>query len=180
MPSSEKSVRDVPSAASESIELAMPPRCAVDASHVAANAHTDSTHQWVLLVLSTLVIVLSFVLHVGGTEKVVVPVIDAPLPASCVWRTFLGLDCPGCGLTRCFISLARGQWRLAWEFNAAGLLLFGIVAFQIPFRAIQIWRIRRGIGPWYIGGLGWLTCSALVLSLLGQWLFRLAGWIGSA
>jgi hypothetical protein len=36
-----------------------------------------------------------------------------PARAFCFSRRFLGLPCPGCGLTRAFAHLAKGEWSAA-------------------------------------------------------------------
>src|SRR5439155_17330752 len=83
-------------------------------------------------------------LAIRDQTDVLLPLIDLPLPELCTLRRLTGLACPGCGLTRCFISLAHADLAAAWSYNPAGLLLFPMVAFQIPFRGLQLWRLRRG------------------------------------
>jgi hypothetical protein len=78
-------------------------------------------------------------------------------------------------MTRCFISLAHGDFAAAWSYNPAGLLLFAVVAFQVPFRTVQLWRIRGGLPE-----LTWRLVPALALGavaamMIGQWLLRLCG-----
>lgn len=101
---------------------------------------------WTILLLAAAVLLLSFTLSVPGEERVYVPGTRLALPGMCVFRSATGLDCPGCGLTRCFISLAHGDLVRAWQFNPAGLLFFAVVAFQIPFQLTQIFRIHSGRG----------------------------------
>lgn len=49
---------------------------------------------------------------------------------SCPIRTFLHIKCPGCGITRMFVCLARGQVKGAFYFNALILMLMIIL---IPY-----------------------------------------------
>jgi len=97
------------------------------------------------------------------------------LPELCILRRTAGIDCPGCGLTRCFISLAHGDLAAAWSYNPAGLWLFLIMACQIPFRSYQLWRISRGrpeiVLPWALQ----FTLAILAIALITQWSLRLAG-----
>jgi hypothetical protein len=107
---------------------------------------------------------------VGGSQIV--------LPGTCVSRYVFGFPCPACGLTRSFVALAHGEPARAFAFNPAGVLLFALVALQLPWRAAQIWRIRAGLPEWDETWLHWaviLTAIALVL----QWIVRLAapGWV---
>ncbi|MCI0361992.1 MAG: DUF2752 domain-containing protein [Planctomycetaceae bacterium] len=135
----------------------------------------DPLYHTVILVICVGVLVLSLLLSVREETQVLVPVLGVPLPELCMFRRLTGLGCPGCGMTRCFISLAHGDLRMAWHYNPAGPLLFAMLAFQIPFRLVQLARIRSGrpelrMGrwpQWFFGLLGVL--------LIGQWILRLCG-----
>lgn len=127
---------------------------------------------WSMLLAAAGVMVLAAVLQVRGPETVVIPLIDWPLPGTCTFKKFFGLECPGCGLTRCFISLAHGRPLAAWYFNPAGILFFAIVAGQIPFRGWQIWRIRRGLAEIRLGRIAHVLMGLLIVALLTQWLVR--------
>jgi len=138
----------------------------------------DVTLHWALLAISTSVVLLALVLRVGGEEQVLLPLLNQPLPGTCTFKRYVGLDCPGCGLTRCFVSLAHGDVARAWSFNPMGMLLFAVVVFQVPYRLAQIWRVRRG---WPEMGLGWWGYWSLLLIMAGlliQWLIRVAGSVG--
>lgn len=126
-----------------------------------------------LLGLSIAVIVLSFVLRVRDQTTVVLPVIGFPLPETCSLKRTTGVECPGCGLTRSFISMAQGQWRRAWRFNPVGPFLFVIVAAQVPYRTWQLWRLRRGLPEWELRRLSVVLLAGLVVGLLAQWIVRL-------
>jgi hypothetical protein len=119
----------------------------------------------------------SLLLNARGEETVTLPILGTPLPPLCAMKGLAGWDCPGCGLTRSFVSLAHGDFARAWHFNPAGWLIFAAILLQIPFRAVQLWRLRRGLreldAPWLIV-LAWL----IVVALLGQWAARLfAAWM---
>ncbi len=126
------------------------------------------------LVLSVVVLALSMTMSVRGAgTQVSLPFLDRPLPELCHMRRFTGLDCPGCGLTRSFISLGHGDVVAAWQFNPAGILLFGLLVAQLPYRSLQLWRIRRAQPEWYPRSLfTWLTV-ALISLLLMQWIIKL-------
>ncbi len=40
----------------------------------------------------------------------------------CPSRRFLGINCPGCGLTRATERLIHGQWEQAWQLNKLAYL----------------------------------------------------------
>jgi hypothetical protein len=121
------------------------------------------------------VLLISAMLSVRDRSQVVLPLLQFPVPELCTMRRLAGIDCPGCGLTRCFISLAHGDLAAAWSYNPAGLWLFLIMAFQIPFRSYQLWRLNRGqpeiVLPWALQ----ITFGILAIGLIAQWALRLAG-----
>jgi hypothetical protein len=114
-------------------------------------------------------------LSVRGGSQVVLPLVNVPLPELCTMRRVTGIDCPGCGMTRCFISLAHGDVASAWSFNPAGLWFFGIAALQIPFRSLQLWRISRGMPEIRSNRATQFVLIACVVAILLQWGLRLAG-----
>jgi hypothetical protein len=141
-----------------------------------ATRSTDRLYHVVILVACAAVLGLSFLLTIRAHSQVLLPFVQIPLPELCTFRRFAGLSCPGCGLTRSFISLAHADFRSAWFYNPAGLLLFPLVAVQIPFRALQIWRIRAGRPEVSLPLLTQITVAAAGVFLVAQWLLRLAGW----
>ena len=105
---------------------------------------------WWLLGISTAVILLSFLMRSNDEKRVYLPLLKQPLPEICYAKRILNLDCPGCGMTRCFINLSHGHVAKAWHFNPAGFLVYGLIAFQIPFQSLQLWRIYHNRRPWRI------------------------------
>jgi Protein of unknown function (DUF2752) len=163
-----------------SVELAAPEDPAKVAADVGAPQarfvpRPDPLYHTVILVICTAVLVLSLLLGIREERQVLVPFFGAPLPELCMFKRMTGMGCPGCGMTRCFISLAHGDLRAAWRYNPAGPLLFAMLAFQIPFRLVQLIRIRRG---WPELRMGWWPQALFALLgvlMVGQWLLRLVG-----
>jgi hypothetical protein len=60
------------------------------------------------------------------------------IPEICLLRRTVGVDCPGCGLTRSFVSMGHGYWFEAWSFNRIGPIFFLLVAFQVPYRVFAL------------------------------------------
>jgi len=135
----------------------------------------DPLYHTVILVICTAVLVLSLLLSVREERQVLVPIFGVPLPELCMFKRMTGMGCPGCGMTRCFISLAHGDLRSAWRYNPAGPLLFAILAFQIPFRLVQLFRIRRGLPELRMGWWPQALFALLGVLMVGQWLLRLVG-----
>lgn len=157
------------STADPGIELATP------AAATRVYPRPDPIYHGVLLALCTAVVCLAFVLNVRSGSQVLVPFLGTPLPELCTFRRLTGAGCPGCGMTRCFIALAHGELRTAWSYNPAGLLFFALIVFQVPFRSIQLWRIRKGLPELQTGWLGQIVLVLLASAMIGQWLLRLSG-----
>ena len=118
---------------------------------------------FVLLVALT-VISLSFVMKIKDDQKVYFPFSTQPIPEVCGSRSLFGVDCPGCGMSRAFISISNLQIDRALAFNSASLIVYLFVAIQIPWHAMQIFRTFYRGGPidtWWtlfppIGVIVWL------------------------
>lgn len=130
---------------------------------------------WTFLALALVVLGASMMLGIRDGRHVVLPVTDTSLPGTCTFRKLTGVPCPGCGLTRSFISMGHGRIAEAWRYNPAGLFFFAVVLFQIPYRFYQLARIRRGRVPHRFLWLDQWVLVALVLTLIVQWICSLAG-----
>ena len=156
----------------DNVEIAEPVEAIEPTEAIEQVESSDSSLHWAILLMAVCVMMLAAILQIRGSEIVVIPVVDLPLPGTCTYKKIVGMECPGCGLTRCFISIAHGRPVAAWYFNPAGILFFVIVAGQIPFRGIQIWRIRRGLAEFRLGRVAHYLLGVLIVALLTQWLIR--------
>ncbi len=75
----------------------------------------------------------AFVLRIAESGLVELPLLGIEMPGLCTWQQLFGVNCPFCGLTRCFVSAAHGQFARAWHFHPVGLILFFAVLAQIRF-----------------------------------------------
>jgi Protein of unknown function (DUF2752) len=132
-------------------------------------ATPDQKFHFVWLCLAGGVVLLSMLMEIRDSQQVNIPFTKIPLPELCSFRRMAGMDCAGCGLTRCFIALGHGDLPAAWNFNSAGILLYGVILFQIPFRAWQLWRIRRGRPEVPLGRLGYGTMILFAVLMVVQW-----------
>ena len=125
----------------------------------------------VWLIVSILILLGSLVLRVTD-DRQAVTFLGTTLPETCTFKRILGFGCPGCGLTRSFVFLSRGQLLAALSLNPAGLVLYFCVVVQIPYRLLQLHRIRRGLSEWCFDHLAkWFVLLFSIL-LVGQWVFR--------
>lgn len=134
-------------------------------------AHKQQLHLGILAISLT-VLILSALLQVRPDGRVfLLNWTGVPLPESCMTKIATGWPCPGCGLTRCFIYLTHGNLAAAWEVNRAGILVYGLVVSQIPWRIWQIRNLRRGrvYEPTW---LMWAAAAVALMPLL-NWLLRL-------
>jgi hypothetical protein len=134
---------------------------------------SDVGLHWAMLTLCSMVIVASLVLRVDGSTQVMLPGTDIALPGLCWFRRLLNINCPGCGLTRSFISVAHGRLSDAWYYNPVGPMLFAVVVSQLPYHGVQLWRQRRGLRPWQLGKTATRIPIFLAGALFAQWLVRL-------
>lgn len=176
-PTVETSTADEPAAARGGHAAALP----ADASYAAyaeqqrLTRPPDTLFHWAVLGMCMAVVVLAATLTIQERTQVLIPFTTTPLPELCHFKRWSGIDCPGCGMTRAFISLARGRVVDAWRYNPAGFLLFPIVVFQIPYRIGQIWRLRSRQPEWVIPKSGRFVLGSLATVLITQWVVRQIG-----
>jgi hypothetical protein len=133
----------------------------------------DIGYHLTYLVMAAAVLCAALALQIRADGHVVTPIYNIELPGSCWFKHLTGIGCPGCGLTRCFICLAHGNLVQAWHFNPAGLLLFPVVLTQIPYRALQVWRIRHNRTQWRPMAISSVVAYTLAAALLLQWVWRM-------
>ena len=117
-----------------------------------------------VLAIALAVIVLSFALRVDGSRVSLWCAKGAPLPELCGARAWLGVSCPGCGLTRSFIHLAHGRWHAAYVCHPMGWILALLTVLQIPYRLSCLVR-----GPMFTTAQGWWMTWAVIGGLILNW-----------
>lgn len=128
------------------------------------------------LSMAAVIILLSVLMRSQGDREVFLPGFSSALPDTCTSRRLLGVDCPGCGMTRAFISISHGQFVRAWNFNPASYAVYLFVAIQIPWHAIQIWRLWSNRKP-----IEWehiyLVPISVVVIMTVVWILKLTPWL---
>jgi len=127
-----------------------------------------SRHHRSMLWMSTAVVLLAFALKNSENDRVAFRWLsNHPLPHSCVSRTWFGLECPGCGLTRSFIHFAEGDVPASFQIHRVGWLLAVAVLLQFPYRILALSRQQAlPLGPTVPQVFGW----SLIVLLLVNWL----------
>ena len=100
-----------------------------------------------VLLLAVTAIALSFMMTVKDDREVCLPFTTDPIPEMCGIRGMLGVDCPGCGMSRAFISISNLEIDKGLAFNSASLVVYLFVVAQIPWHATQIFTTLYRGGP---------------------------------
>jgi hypothetical protein len=61
------------------------------------------------------------------------------LPA-CPMKTYLGIPCATCGLTRCGLALARGDWGGAFHWHPVAVILLLLSPLAMAWDSRRAWR----------------------------------------
>jgi hypothetical protein len=144
------------------------PGDAPDPTELAIRGESQARRHREVLAVSCIVAVLAFALvEVPGGRVAFRGLRAYPLPPSCVSRSLLGLNCPGCGLTRSIIHLAEGDLLSSWRCHRLGMLMAAVLIFQIPYRLLALRRPETPlIPPRWLAAIG----TALIVLLLVNWL----------
>ena len=60
----------------------------------------------------------------------------------CLWKTFFGIECSGCGITSSIIEIFKGNFLLAWEMNKITFLVFPLlVLYSIKEIFFKIYKV---------------------------------------
>ena len=144
---------------------------------VATSVRGDVALHVLFLSMATVVLLMSCLMSNDGGSKIFLPGFKTAIPSMCSTRVLTGIDCPGCGLTRAFVSISHGRFLEAWQFNPASFAVYAFVAAQIPWHSIQLWRIARRRRP-LESNLVYLAPIGLVVILMANWLIKLPSMIG--
>jgi len=78
------------------------------------------------------------------TSRLTIAGTSFQLPELCQFKYIFGRDCPGCGMTRSFVYVARFRWADAWAVQPIGTLLAVFLAATAVHRCYQLARWRLG------------------------------------
>ena len=74
----------------------------------------------IILVLVVLYFILAVLLKLLSGIDYLIP---------CLWKTFFGFECSGCGITSSIIEIIKGNFLIAWEINKITYLVFPLLLF---------------------------------------------------
>ena len=74
----------------------------------------------IILVLVVLYFILAVLLKLLSDIDYLIP---------CLWKTFFGFECSGCGITSSIIEIIKGNFLIAWEINKITYLVFPLLLF---------------------------------------------------
>lgn len=119
---------------------------------------------------------------VATVLMVVVAVLVLAGPPVCPTALFLGVPCPGCGLTRATLALLQGDVAGALHFHPLVLLLAPLLAVAIGAALLEF--VRGGpadesrITAWLSSRVGYGVAGGLLVLTLFVWGARFAGFFG--
>ena len=134
-------------------------------------------HHRNMLILCTTVVILALTLQTRADQRVEFMWLPGvPMPESCASRSIFNVECPGCGLTRSFIAIARGSLSAAFQQNRTGWLLACGLLIQFPYRVWMLFHVRtRGLPEPVPQRLKLAFVWILIVALVGNWLLKILG-----
>lgn len=89
----------------------------------------------------------------------------------CLFRLVLGIDCPGCGITRSVLALFSGHLSDSWQLHRAGIV---VVAYFGSIGVLPLVETIEGVGPQRAARFRWWANRCLTVILLALWLCKMA------
>ena len=95
--------------------------------------------------------------------------VEVPL---CGVRLFLGLECPGCGMTHAMVALARGHLARSIAYHPLGVIIALWLVYQMGRALVTVVRTRppRAL---LSDRIRMMLCEVFVAALLVQWIVKL-------
>lgn len=91
----------------------------------------------------------------------------------CVVRRATGLPCPGCGLTRSFCAIAKGQVERGFAFHWLGPALFLVAGVYWVRGAALLAGWRGAVARFDETVIRWRLPIAMIAALIVTWVLRL-------
>ncbi len=95
-----------------------------------------------------------------------------PKMVLCPSLFFFNVECPGCGMTRAFLHLARGHFAQAWQLNHASVPLYFFLWSVLGVETLSVLNPKKPLNrAYYRSVTPWLMAGILVL-LAGGWVAK--------
>jgi len=92
------------------------------------------------------------------------------IPHFCLMQKLLGIPCPGCGVSRSLMAIARLRPAIAWAANPAGFGIAGLFLFQFVARPIALIFPQT---DHFVSDASRRLGNAVLMCLLCVWIQRL-------
>ena len=73
-----------------------------------------------------------------------IPLVATESVSLCVFYHLTGRKCPGCGMTRAFANLLRGNWERALDYNPFAPLMFALFLVLLADELLSLLYSLRG------------------------------------
>lgn len=94
-----------------------------------------------------------------------------PQKSPCLFFQIFHFDCPGCGLTRAFLLIPKGDFSGAFSFNAAALSLYPLFVMMFFYTLFQHFSFDLNrVKPWRVTSL--VLSSVTVVFLFAHWVLK--------
>jgi hypothetical protein len=90
----------------------------------------------------------------------------------CAVKSFVGIDCPGCGLTRSIAFLTHGEIRKSIDLHPMGIVV-ALILIYLFARTLTVFIIGKEIRPFTSQKARDTLLMIFLAALLGQWLVKL-------
>lgn len=121
-------------------------------------------NEWIGVMALTVILVASVIWHPHDEGGFVF----------CLIRRFTGLPCPGCGLTRSFCALAKGDVARSFGFHWLGPLLFVMACCYWVRGVAAVAGFDAGVARFDALVAKWRVGPIVVVLMLVVWIVRLA------
>jgi hypothetical protein len=125
--------------------------------------NTERLQSWGFLIGTPAFFLIAYIL--GGYPHLV----DVPL---CGVRMFLGIECPGCGMTHAMVALARGHLGLSISYHPLAVVIALWLVYRMGRAVVTVVRARP-LHALVSDRTRMLLCETFVAALMVQWIVKL-------
>ncbi len=124
-----------------------------------------------MLIVACAIVASAVVFRVPTNDRVeLAGMAGLPMPSLCMSKSLLGIDCPGCGLTRSLLCFFQGQFARSLALHPLGWVIAVAVLLQFPYRILALVRKQDyPLGKWLPQGFGY----TLIVLLVANWVVSL-------